>query len=44
MSCYIKWASGLGVMTSRLQRGGQRFNSALAHYQKPYSKKMGWGT
>jgi hypothetical protein len=25
------WASGLGVMTSRLQRGGHRFNSGLAH-------------
>ena len=25
-------ASGLVVMTSRLQRGGRRFNSGLAHH------------
>ena len=29
----IHWASGLGVMTSRLQRGGHRFNSGLAHHK-----------
>ncbi len=28
---YLIRASGLGVMTSRLQRGGHRFNSGLAH-------------
>jgi hypothetical protein len=26
------WASGLVVMTSRLQRGDRLFNSGLAHY------------
>ena len=26
------WASGLVVMTSRLQRGDRRFNSGLAHF------------
>ena len=27
----VKWASGLVVMTSRLQRGDRLFNSGLAH-------------
>jgi hypothetical protein len=27
----MTWASGLVVMTSRLQRGDRRFNSGLAH-------------
>jgi hypothetical protein len=29
---FVTWASGLVVMTSRLQRGDRRFNSGLAHF------------
>ena len=30
---HVQWASGLVVMTSRLQRGDRLFNSGLAHLE-----------